>query len=233
MVAVDEAQKRYFELAEHQYPRDLVVAPPLHTAQELEGVLVALAGVPLDRPVIDFGAGTGRLTIALARIGYRVLAVDISGRSLAVLTRVAHELGLADVQTSTSLPAGGAYGAVVGADVLHHVDLDEALPRLLALLGNGGRIVFTEPGGFNPAWYVLSAAHRRLGIERRTVTCNLWTLPRALRRHGFQNVRITGVGLLPRPLFGRSAAACRLHDRAGNLPLLRWLAYRYLIEATT
>jgi hypothetical protein len=44
-------------------------------------------------------------------------------------------------------------------------------------------------------------------------------------------VRITGVGLLPRPLFGWSAVACHLHDRCGNLPLLRWLAYRYRIEA--
>jgi hypothetical protein len=30
----------------------------------------------------------------------------------------------------------------------------------------------------------------------------------------------------------RSSRACRRHDATGNLPVLRWFAYRYLIEAT-
>lgn len=128
-----------------------MIAPPLHTVQELDGVLGAMASVPLDRPIIDFGAGTGRLTIALARTGYSVLAVDISESSLAVLAQVALDLGLPGVHRSASLPTGGVYGAAVGADVLHHVDLDDVLPRLHALLEDGGRIVFTEPGGSNPA----------------------------------------------------------------------------------
>ncbi len=232
MPVVDEAQRRYFERTEHQYPRGRVLLPPLHSAQELAGVLAALAGVPRDRPVIDFGAGTGRLTIALARAGYRVLAVDTNERSLAVLADIASALGLNGVQVATELPTGRAYCAVVGADVLHHVDLDEVLPRFHALLEDGGRIVFTEPGGLNPAWYAWFALLRDLGPERGISCCNIRTLSRTLRRHGFRNTRISGVGLLPRPLFGWSVTACRVHDRCGSLPVLRWVAYRYRIEAT-
>jgi hypothetical protein len=93
-------------------------------------------------------------------------------------------------------------------------------------------MVFTEPGGMHPAWYAYLTIRHDIRVERRIVTCNCWTLPRAFARHGFRDVQVTGVGLLPRPLLGWSEAACRRNDRAGNLPVLRWVAYRYLIEAT-
>jgi 2-polyprenyl-3-methyl-5-hydroxy-6-metoxy-1,4-benzoquinol methylase len=231
-MGIDDEQRRHFDDPRHQYPREAIIDPPLHTRLELLGVIDALAGVPRGQPVLDFGAGTGRLSIPLARAGHAVLAVDISERSLAALRDLAEKLGISGIGTSTSMPAGETFAAVAGADVLHHVGLDDALPRLHALLADGGRLVFTEPGGMNPAWWMWFAIIGRLAVERRIATCNLRTLRRALARHGFRDVRITGVGLLPRPLFRWSATACRLNDRAGNLPILRWLAYRYLIVAT-
>ena len=231
MLFADEVQRQYFAQAKFLYPRHAVIAPPLHTVQEMEGVLGALAGVSLDRPVLDFGAGTGRLTIPLARRGFAVVAVDTSAQSLAILSGIASELGISGIRTSDSLPIDEAFAAVTGADVLHHVNLDDILPRLRALLDVGGRIVFTEPGGLNPAWYVWFGVHGQLRAERRIVTCNIRTLSTALRRHRFHDVRITGVGLLPRSLFDWSAAACRVNDRCGSLPVLRWFAYRYRIEA--
>ena len=226
-----EDQKRHFDVAGNQYPRDAILAPPLHTVLELRGVLDKLAGVSAGAPVLDFGAGTGRLTIALAKAGYAVLATDISHQSLTTLAEVASQLGLDSIQTSTGFPAHGGFGAVVGADMLHHVNLDEYLPKFHSVLADGGKIVFTEPGGMNPGWYVYLSAALAMKVERRIVHCNLRTLRRKLLRHGFHDVKITGVGLLPRPIFGWGESACRLHDRGGNLPVLKWFAYRYLIEA--
>jgi hypothetical protein len=122
--------------------------------------------------------------------------------------------------------------AVVGADVLHHVDLEEWLPRLHALLAPGGKAAFSEPGGMNPAWYPFLAARGDFRIEKRIIRSNIATLQRGFSRHGFRNVTITGVGLAPRPLLGFRPGVCRRHDSLGNIPGLRWFAYRYLVEAT-
>lgn len=225
-------QKEHFDLAKHQYAREAILNPPLHTDVEMEGVMHALATVPAGQRILDFGAGTGRLSIALAKIGYSVLAVDISDASLATLRDVAASLGIDTIETATELPAQGPFAAVVGADVLHHVDLDDYLPRLHAVLADGGKAVFTEPGGMNPMWYAYLTIFYDIRVERRIVHMNRTTLRRAFTRHGFGNIKIVGVGLLPRPIFAWSHLACRLHDRSGNLPLARWFAYRYLIEAT-
>ena len=98
-------------------------------------------------------------------------------------------------------------------------------------LRDGGRVIFSEPGALNPAWYVYLSFFHDWRIEKRLVTSNLVHLRRAFDRHGFRDVRITGLGVLPRPLFGWSSTACRWHDALGDVPLLKWLAYRYVIEA--
>ncbi len=200
----------------------------------MKRVLDALTGIPTgsDRPILDFGAGTGRLSIALARAGYPVLAVDISEASLATLHELAVSLGLDSIETSTAFPEHGTFSGVVGADVLHHVDLDEYVPKLYGVLSKGGKAVFTEPGALHPFWYAYLSIFYDMRVERRIVHSNLYTLRRTFERYGFRDVKISGVGVMPRPLFGWSNAACQLHDRAGNLPIVRWFAYRYLIEAT-
>ncbi|MGC4189962.1 MAG: class I SAM-dependent methyltransferase [Thermomicrobiales bacterium] len=225
-------QRSHFEQDEHQYPVDAILNPPLHTTLELEGVVQAMHAAPPDGEVVDFGAGTGRISVALAKNGYRVLAVDISESSLSDLKQVVTSLSLPSIETSTELPTDRTFAAVVGGDVLHHVDLDEFLPRFHDLLDDGGILVFTEPGGMNPAWYPYLAIVADLRVERRIVFCNVWTLRTKLRRHGFRRIDIRGVGILPRSLFGWSERACRINDRLGNLPILRWFAYRYLIVAS-
>jgi 2-polyprenyl-3-methyl-5-hydroxy-6-metoxy-1,4-benzoquinol methylase len=224
-----DRQRQYFEDARHQYPRASVLHPPLHTAIELGRVLAALGNV--QGTVVDLGAGTGRLSIALARAGYRVLAVDVSSVSLAVLSGVADELGLTAISTATELPRGARFEGIVGADILHHIDLDEYLPVVHSSLREAGKVVFSEPGGWNPAWYVFLPLFHDMSVERNIVTCNVRNLRRCFERHGYRDVRITGVGVLPRPLFGWNARGCSFHDQVGNWPGLKLFAYRYLVEA--
>jgi SAM-dependent methyltransferase len=97
--------------------------------------------VPEDaRFVIELGAGTGKLTRAVAALGLRVVAVEPDPRMLAVL----RERELEGVEGSAeAIPFGdGEADAVVAGSALHWFDLDAALPEIHRVLRPGGRLGF-------------------------------------------------------------------------------------------
>jgi SAM-dependent methyltransferase len=90
--------------------------------------------------VIELGAGTGKLTRAVAELGVRVVAVEPDPRMLAVLQR----LGLEGVEGSAeSIPFDtGIADAVVGGSSFHWFDLQAALREIHRVLKPGGRVAF-------------------------------------------------------------------------------------------
>lgn len=97
--------------------------------------------VPEDAEVVvEVGAGTGKLTRALAGLGVRVVAIEPDPRMLAVL----RSSGLEGVDGSAErIPAGdGAADAVVAGSAMHWFDLDRALPEFHRVLRPGGRLGF-------------------------------------------------------------------------------------------
>ena len=90
--------------------------------------------------VVELGAGTGKLTRAVAALGVRVIAVEPDPRMLAVL----REGGLEGVEGSAeAIPVGDAEAdAVVAGSALHWFDLDAALPEFHRVLRPGGRLAF-------------------------------------------------------------------------------------------
>jgi 2-polyprenyl-3-methyl-5-hydroxy-6-metoxy-1,4-benzoquinol methylase len=160
-------QEDFFDIQAHQYAQALVERPPLHTAREINAVISGLRKHDGVASVVDFGAGSGRLTIPLLRQRYSVLAVDVSDGSLDNLRRLARRLRLPPPRTARRLPRHSRYDAVVGTDILHHVDLDAYLPAIHDTLRAGGRIIFSEPGGCNPTWYIYLPLTAPWHIERR------------------------------------------------------------------
>jgi SAM-dependent methyltransferase len=97
--------------------------------------------VPEDAElVIELGAGTGKLTRAVAALGVRVVAVEPDPRMLAVL----HRLGLEGVEGSAeAIPFGDEVAdAVVAGSSLHWFELDVALPEIHRVLRPNGRFAF-------------------------------------------------------------------------------------------
>ncbi len=100
----------------------------------------ALEPVWARRPlrVIDLGAGTGKLTATLIRLGAEVTAVEPDPKMLAVLRH--------DLASARSLPGsaeeiplpGGSADAVLAGQAMHWFDLDRALPEIARVLSPGG-----------------------------------------------------------------------------------------------
>jgi SAM-dependent methyltransferase len=61
-------------------------------------LISGLLGLPRGARIVDLGCGPGRLTIALARLGYRVTAVDYVPAHLAALESTARDVGGLDVE---------------------------------------------------------------------------------------------------------------------------------------
>ena len=97
--------------------------------------------VPEDAAlVVELGAGTGKLTRAVAGLGVRVVAVEPDPRMRAVLERDGFE-GV-DGSAEEIPTADGEADAVLAGSCVHWFDLERALPEIHRVLQPGGRFGF-------------------------------------------------------------------------------------------
>ena len=235
MNIIKDIQRSFFDSSEHQYNQDLILNPPLHCVVEYEYIRTAITapftpGVKMR--VADYGAGSGRMTIPSLQAGYQVTAVDISPKSLSNLQKVAKDMNLKNLTVAKELPHKETFDAIIGADVLHHVDIDRELPTLYKGIKKGGVIAFSEPSAYNIAWYLYLPFASSWSVEQGMLQCRAGNLITLCKKHGFKNVKIVGMGLLPTPIFNKWSVLCRLNYTLGNLPLIKLFAYRYLLVAS-
>jgi hypothetical protein len=184
-------QEDFFDLQAHQYAQALVERPPLHTAREIDAIISRLRRHGGVASVVDFGAGSGRLTIPLLRHTTR------SSEPTSSIT---------SISTRTCRPSTTPCAR--------------------------GRVIFSEPGGCNPTWYIYLPLTAPWHIAKACGGARIFNLMRKLAAHGFGEASVSGLGLLPRPFFNWSKALSALNDALGNLPLIKLFAYRYIIEAS-
>jgi SAM-dependent methyltransferase len=97
--------------------------------------------VPDDAQLVaELGAGTGKLTRAVAALGVRLVAVEPDPRMLAVLRASGLE-GVDGSAEEIPLADGEADGIVAGSS-LHWFELDRALPEMRRVLRSRGRLGF-------------------------------------------------------------------------------------------
>jgi S-adenosylmethionine-dependent methyltransferase len=112
----------------------------------VQGVLAPLSETSGPASVIDIGGGTGGLAVRVAELGHTVTVVDPSPDALAILTRRAEEIGVADRVTGLQgdlaglldlVPAGSA-DVVLCHGVLEIVEPAAALAAIASVLRPGG-----------------------------------------------------------------------------------------------
>lgn len=120
--------------------------------------------------VLDVGCGAGALARRLATVVPHVDAFDRSPAMVAEARRTAPpnvDLQVADALTVQLPPA--SYDAVVSMAVLHHLPLDEALPRMAGWLRPGGVLAAValprvEVARTLPVEVAASVGHHGLGL---------------------------------------------------------------------
>ncbi len=185
---------------------------------------------------LEIGCGTGLFTEMFAETGAVIDGVDISPELLAR----AQARGLpADrvrflVKRFEDFDAGGAFDAVIGSSVLHHLDMDLAAPKIAQLLKPGGWMSFAEPNMVNPQIAVqknVGWVKRRLGDSPDETAFVRWSLRRTLEGVGLEQVEIRPFDWL-HPL--TPAALIRTVSTCGHIleriPIVREFAGSLLIR---
>ncbi len=142
-----------------------------------------------DQHVLDFGCGTGLVTLELQPLVKAITGVDSSHGMLAVLKQKIERQGLANVHAQfVDLENGerveGGYDLIVSSMVTHHVPDTLALfKEWRRLLLPGGQICFADLDTEDGAFHGDNTGVYHLGFDRQK-------LARLLQQAGFRDIRM-------------------------------------------
>lgn len=121
-----------------------------------------------DGRVLEYGCGPGISAFDLATAN-DVVGIDVSKVAVEQARAAAAQRGLRrahflQMDAERASFRDGSFDLVAGKGILHHLDLDRSFAEVARLLRPGGRAVFREPLGSNPA----ISLYRRLTPSMRT-----------------------------------------------------------------
>lgn len=201
-------------------------------------LIISGAALGPGKRALEIGCGTGNFTEKFARSGAQIVAVDISPE----LLEKARARGLPESQVRflakpfEQCDVDGPFDAVIGSSILHHLDIQPALAKILALLKPGGVMCFAEPNLVNPQIMIqknIPWIRERLGDSPDERAFVRWSLRKLLLKTGFESAVIIPFDWLhpatPERMIGAVQAAGKIFEKT---PLLKELAGSLLIRAS-
>jgi SAM-dependent methyltransferase len=126
-------------------------------ARRRADLIIGAAGLNRNALVLEVGCGTGVFTEYFAATGAQLIAVDISPELLekARKRNLSADRVLFKESRFEDCDIDGPFDAVIGSSVLHHLDIEAALVKILNLLKPGGFLCFAEPNAINPQVFLM------------------------------------------------------------------------------
>jgi 2-polyprenyl-3-methyl-5-hydroxy-6-metoxy-1,4-benzoquinol methylase len=105
--------------------------------------------------ILDFGCGSGWLSLQLAARGAKVWGIDISQKLIEQANQFASYKKLTDTIHFSKMAgeeltfSNNSFDLVLGSAILHHTDIEPALSGIQRVLKPGGKAIFIEPLNHN------------------------------------------------------------------------------------
>ena len=211
-------------------------------AATAKGYYYGLVGKDCAGRVLEYGCGRGGYIFDLARRGVDVVGIDISEEGIGLARQRAVTEGLEDKVGFRVMNAEAPdfpddhFDLVYGSGILHHLDLEAALPELTRVIKPEGRAVFFEPLGHN----ILINIYRKLTPQMRSqdehplVARDLAALTKAFHRTSFSYFALCVLAAVPFrkwPGYRLGLRTLELLDAAVlRLPFLRRQAWLVVIS---
>ena len=118
-------------------------------ARGVTEAIIARASLSNDQEVLDFGCGTGLVTLALGPVVGSITGADTSTGMLETIAEKARSQGIAvplrHLGADGSADLGGPYDLIVSSMTLHHVaDVPALFRRFAQHLRPGGRVALAD-----------------------------------------------------------------------------------------
>ena len=203
------------------------------------GLIVSFIGKKHGLKVLEIGAGDGWYSQAFAKIGWDLTVTDLSPDLLKIAkTRVDSPKGTIKYMLANvyGLPfKGSSLDAVIGASILHHINLDKALPEIRRALGKGGKIAFCEPNMLNPQIMLqknIPVLKKMAGDSPDETAYFRWQIEDTLKKFRVNKIKILPIDFLhpktPNKLLSPISKLSKLLERT---PLVREFAGSLFIRA--
>jgi len=187
---------------------------------------------------LELGCGTGVFLEKVAPTGASIQGLDLTAELLArARVRLARFPKVRiDCGNAEELPyRDGAFDAVYGSSVLHHVRLEPTLREAFRVLRPGGRVVFTEPNALNPQvafMFHFEPTKRYFGVSQDEMAFSRFRARSALVGTGFEDVHVAPFDFLHPSIPARWIAASEgICARLEHVPVVREVAGSLLIRA--
>ena len=167
----------------------------------------------IERPeglkVLEIGCGTGRYTINFLKMGFNIVGLDVSRKSLDILEQTCKEAKLdrnlrihqLDIEKDDlHVILNETFDIVLCVHSLHHMkDFFLVIKRMASMVKDGGKVCCLEPNPLNPFLYpfLFLFLKRSWIIERGMLNCTEKKLRCAFREAGLTNIKVFNYGLFP------------------------------------